>query len=221
MLDSLTIFPWRMPAWHRGRLGDGAKDNLNLDFVQFFIPKFDNFVEPFLANFRLGLLESLVMALDHRTPNRPLARLVALDALLQRNIKKENYAGNVEPLRQFLVFLAMLGNKRRRIHHTEAVQAKAQLREGVYQGESLGLKALIPLVVAHPSPRPVRRNNLSGAKVALRKSRFSAGSGSTKQNDGRANQSYSLDLTLILGLFLCHSDNNPSFPKRLAVPPDP
>jgi hypothetical protein len=144
-----------MPARHPRRLRNGPKDDLNLNFVQVGIAQFNDFVKSFLPNFRLRLLKSLVLALDHSTPNRPLTRLVTLDALLQRNIKKENHTGNLEPLCQLEAFLPRLGSERRGIHHTEPVQAEARFGEEVDESKRLGLKTLISLVVAHSCARPV------------------------------------------------------------------
>jgi hypothetical protein len=160
----------RTPAGRRGRLRNGAKDNLNLDFVQLLLAKFDDLVKPFLPDVRLGLTESQVVTLDHGTSYRPLPQSVMLDTFLEGNIKKEDYAGNLKPLCQLKVLPAMGRSERRGIHHTEPVQAQAQLCEVVDESESLGLKTLIPLVVAHASSRPVRRDDLRGAKVTLRKS---------------------------------------------------
>jgi hypothetical protein len=160
----------RTPARRHGRLRDGAKDNLNLDFVQVLLAKLDDLVKSFLPDVRLGLPKSQVMTLDHRTSYRPLPQSVTLDTFLEWNIKKEDYAGNLKPLCQFKVFPAMGRSERRRIHHAEPVQAQAQFREVVDKSEGLGLKTLIPLVVAHASSRPVRRDDLRGAKVTLGKS---------------------------------------------------
>jgi hypothetical protein len=170
----------RTPGWHSRGLRNGAKDNLNLDLVHDFVAQFDDFVKSFPANVRFSLLKSQVLALDHRTPHRPLARSVTLDAFLERNIKQENHAGNLKPLCQFKVFPAMGRSERRRIHHTEPVQAQSQLREEVDESESLGLKTLIPLVVAHVSSRPVRGDDLGGTKEAARESRLSASRGSAE-----------------------------------------
>jgi aspartate aminotransferase-like enzyme len=76
----------------------------------------------------------------------------------------------MKPLCQFKVFLAMRWSERRGIHHTEPVQAQAQFRQIANKTERLGLKTLISFVVAHAASRPIRRDDLRGAKVALRKS---------------------------------------------------
>jgi hypothetical protein len=160
----------RTPAGHLRRLRNGAKDNLNLNLAHVFVAQFDDLVKSFLSNVRLSLPKSQVLALDHRPPYRPLARSVTLDTFLERNIKKENHARNLKPLCQFKIFLAMVLSERGRIHHTEPVQAQSQFREVVDESERLGLKTLIPLVVAHHRSRPVRRDDLRGAKEAARKS---------------------------------------------------
>jgi hypothetical protein len=159
----------RTPARRPGRLRNWAKDNLNLDFVQVLLAQFDDLVKSFLPDVRLGLPKSQVVTFDHRTSYRPLPQSVALDTFLQWNIKKEDHAGNLKPLCQFKVFPAMRRSERRGIHHTEPVQTQAQFREVVDKSEGLGLKTLIPLVVAHASSRPVRRDDLRRAKVTLRK----------------------------------------------------
>jgi hypothetical protein len=62
----------RTAARRFGKLRNGAKDNLNLDFVKVVIGKVDDLVKSFLADVRLGLFKSQVLPLDHRTPHRPL-----------------------------------------------------------------------------------------------------------------------------------------------------
>jgi hypothetical protein len=208
----------RTPARRRRRLRNGAKDNLNLDFVQVLLAQFDDLIKSFLPDVRLGLAKSQVVTLDYRTSYSSVPRSVTLDTFLEWNIKEEDHAGNLEPLCQFKVFPPMGGRERRGIHHAEPVQAQAQFREVVDKREGLGLKTLIPLVVAHASSRPVRRNDLRGAKVTLRKGRLSAGGRSAKQNDRRANQPYSLSLALIWCLFLGHSSNHGSFQDLAACP---
>jgi hypothetical protein len=145
----------RRPARHHRRLRNGAKDNLNLDFVHVFVAQFDDLVKSFPPNVRLSLPKSQVLALDYRTAYRPRARPVTLDTFLERNIKKENHAGNLKPLCQFKVFSAVGRSKRRGVNHTEPIQAQSQFREVVDESERLGLKTLIPLVVAHVPSRPV------------------------------------------------------------------
>jgi hypothetical protein len=157
------------PARRHGRLRDGAKNNLNLDFVQILLAKFDDLVKSFLPNFRFGLSKSQVVTLDHRTSYCPLPHSVTLDTFLEWNIKKEDHAGNLKPLRQFQVFPAMGRSERRRIDHAEPIQAQAQFRKVVHKSESLRLKTLIPFVVTHASSRPVGRDDLRGAKVPLGK----------------------------------------------------
>ena len=207
---SMPGLPLRTPTGRQGRLRNGAKDNLNLDFVQVLIAKFDDLVKSFLPDVRLGLIKSQIVALDNGTPYRSLPRSVTLDTFLERNIKKEHHAGNPKSLCQFKVFPPMGRDERRRIHHTEPVQAQSQFREVVHESERLGLKTLIALVVAHSSPRPVGRNDLRGTKVTLRESGLSASRGSTKQNDRRTDQPHSLLLALICCLFLSHSRHDRS-----------
>jgi hypothetical protein len=89
----------RTPAGRYGRLRDGAKDDLNPDFIQILLAKFDDLVKSFLPDFRLGLPKSEVVTLDHRTSYCPLPQSVTLDTLLKWNIKKEDHAGNLKPLR--------------------------------------------------------------------------------------------------------------------------
>jgi hypothetical protein len=206
----------RTPARSPGRLGDGTKDNFNLDFVQVRITQFDDLVKSLLPEFRLGLRESRVLTLDHGTSYSPFPRPVALDTFLQGNIKQEDRAGNLKPLCQLEVFPPVGHRERRRINHTEPVQSQPQLREEVDQSEGLGLKTLIPLVVAHSTTRPVRRDDLRGTEVALGKSRLSAGRRSAEQNDRRANQPHPLLLALIWCLFLGHGSYDGSF-RNLAA----
>ncbi len=210
--------PLRTPARCPGRLRNGAKDNLNLGFVQVLVANFDDLVKSFLPDVRLGLIKSQVLTLDNGSPYRSLPRLVALDAFLERNIKKEHHAGNPKSLCQFKVFPPMGRGERRRIHHTEPVRAQSQFREVMHESERLGLKSLIALVVAHSSPRPVGRDNLRGTEVALRKSGLSAGRGSAKQNDRGANQPQSLLLAFTCRLFLDHSGNDDSLQDLAAYP---
>jgi hypothetical protein len=208
----------RAPTRSRGRLRNGTEDNFNLDLVRVVITQLDDLVKSFLLDVRLGLIKSLVVTLDHRTPYRPLPQAVTLDTFLEWNIKKEDYAGNMKLLCQLEVFLAMGWSERCGIHHTEPVQAQAQFRQIANKTERLGLKTLIPLVVTHAATRPIRRDDLRGAKVALRKSCFAAGGGSAKQNDRRADQSHPLVLALICCLFLGHSSPCGSFLNQNACP---
>ena len=215
---SMAGFALWMPARHPRRLRNGAKDNLNLNLVHVFVAQSDDLVKSLLPDVRLGLIKSQIVTLDNGTPYRSLPRSVTLDTFLERNIKKEHHAGNPKSLCQFKVFPPMGRDERRRIHHTEPVQAQSQFREVVHESERLGLKTLISLVVAHSSPRPVGRDNLRGTKVTLRKSGLSAGRGSAKQNDQRPNQSYSLPLALICCLLLSHSSHDGSLQDLAAAP---
>jgi hypothetical protein len=106
-------FPLRTPARPPRRLRNGAKDNLNLHFVQILIAQFDDLVKSFLSEVRLGLPKSQVLPLDHRTPYRPLPRPVTLDTFLQWNVKKEDHARNLKPLCQLEVFPPMGCSERR------------------------------------------------------------------------------------------------------------
>jgi len=180
----------RTPGRRHRRLRNGSKDNLNLDFVHVFVGQFEDLVKSFLPNVRLSLCKSQVLALDYRTAYRPRARAIALDTFFERNIKKENYAGNLKPLCQFKVFPAMGRSKCSGVNHTEPIQAQPQFCEVAHESECLSLKTLIPFVVAHAPSRPVRGDDLRGAKVALRESRLSARRRSTEQNDRRTNQSH-------------------------------
>jgi hypothetical protein len=103
----------RTPARHPCGLRNWTKDDLNLNFVQIRVTNFDDFAKSFLTNVRSCLVKTQVLTFDHRTSNRPVPGSVTLDALLKRNIKKENHAGNVKPLCQFQVFLPMVRSKRR------------------------------------------------------------------------------------------------------------
>jgi hypothetical protein len=211
-------FSLRTPARHRRRLRNGAEDNLNVNLVHVFVAQFDDLVKPLLPNVRLRLRKSQVLALDHRASYRPLARSVTVDTFFEWNIKKENRARNLKPLCQFKIFFPMMLGERGRIHHTEPVQAQPQFREVMDESEGLGLETLIPLVVAHLSSRPVRRDDLRGAKEAARKSRFSAGSGSAEQDDRGPNQSYSLLFAFIWRSFFGHSRIDGSLQDLAAYP---
>src|SRR5208337_364632 len=190
----------RTPGRHPRRLRNGAKDNLNLNLVHIFVAQFNDLVKSFLPNVRLGLPKSQMLALDHRTSYRPRARSVTLDTFLERNIKKENHARNLKPLCQFQIFLPMVLSERGGIHHTEPVQAQAQFREVVDESERLGLKTLIPLVVAHSSSRPVRRDDWVGRKRRRAKVDFPQAAGpQSKTIDGRI----SLTLFSLLSLGVC------------------
>jgi hypothetical protein len=103
----------RPSARRHRRLRNGAKDNLNLNLVHLFVAQFDDLVKPFLPNVRLCLPKSQVLALDYGTSYRPRARAVTLDTFLERNIKKENHAGNLKPFGQFKVFPPMGESERR------------------------------------------------------------------------------------------------------------
>jgi hypothetical protein len=105
-------FALRTPARHPRRLRNGAKDNLNLNLAHVFVAKLDDLVKSFLPDVRLGLIKSQVLALDNRTSYRPLPRSVTLDTFFQRNIKKEDHAGNLKPLCQFKIFLPVVRSER-------------------------------------------------------------------------------------------------------------
>jgi hypothetical protein len=193
------------------RLRNGTEDNLNLNFVQIAVTKFNYLVKAFMPNVRLGLPKSQVVTLDYGSADRPFPQPIALDAGLQRDVKKADHRRNLKPLCQFHELPAVGRGERRGIHHAEPVQPQSQFRQAADQRERLGVESLVPLVVAHPASRPVRRDDVRGAKVALRKSRLPAGSRSAKQNDGRADQPYPFLLALIDCLFLCHSRYRGSF----------
>jgi len=150
-------------------LRNGAKDNLNLDLLQVAFTQLNDLVESFLVNFRLGLSERQIVALDHRAAYRPFPRAVPLDTFLERNIKKEDNAGDLIVPCQLEEFSAVGRRKRSGIHDAEPVQPQSQLRQVADKCERLGLKTLVALVVAHAPPRPVRRDNLRGAEMTLRK----------------------------------------------------
>jgi hypothetical protein len=77
-------------------LRNGAKDDLNLEFVQILVTNFDDLVKPFLPDVHLSLRKGQVLTLDHRASYRSLPRLVTLDAFLEWNIKQEDHAGNAK-----------------------------------------------------------------------------------------------------------------------------
>jgi hypothetical protein len=106
-------FPLRTPARSPSRLRNGAKDNLNLDFVQVLIGKFDDLVKSFLPDVRLGLPKSQILTLDHRTSYGPLPRSVTLDTFLEWDLKKEDHAGNPKLLCQLEVFPPVGRSERR------------------------------------------------------------------------------------------------------------
>jgi len=151
-------------------LRNGSEDNLNLDFFQISVTKFDYLVKALLPDVRLGLSKSQVVPLDHRTADRPFPLPIALDTLLQGHVEKEDHARNLKPLRQFQELTTMGRRQRSGIHHREPVQSHAQFRQVADKGEGLRIESLVPLVVAHAASGPVRRDDLCGAKMALRKS---------------------------------------------------
>ncbi len=77
----------RISLWTSSRhfswLGYRTEDNLNLDFIKIVICKVYNLVKSFLADVQLGLIKSLVLPLDHRTPHGSLPQAVALHAFLE------------------------------------------------------------------------------------------------------------------------------------------
>jgi hypothetical protein len=71
-----------MPTRSQGRLRNRTEDNLNLDFVRVLVANLDDLVKSLLPDVRPGLIKSLVVTLDHRTPHRPLPQSVTLDTFL-------------------------------------------------------------------------------------------------------------------------------------------
>jgi hypothetical protein len=110
------------------------------------------------------------VTLDYGSADRPFPELIALDTFLQRDVKKEDQAWNLKPFCQFQELPAVGRRERGRIHHAKPVQPQSQFRQVADKRERLGVESLVPLVVAHPASRPVRRDDLRGAKVALCKS---------------------------------------------------
>ncbi len=206
-----SAFRLRASPLRWSSLRNGTEDNLNLNFVQIAITEFNDLVKAFVRNVRLGLPKGQVVTLDYGSADRPFPQPIALDAGLQGNVKKEDHRRNLKPLGQFHELPAVGRGERRGIHYAEAVQPQSQFRQAADQRERLGVESLVPLVVAHPASRPVRRDDVRGAKVALRKSRLAAGSRSAKQNDRRADQPYPFFLALIGCWFLCHSSYRGSF----------
>jgi len=192
-------------------LRNGTEDNLNLNFVQIAVTKLNDLVKAFLPDVRLGLPKSQVVTLDYGSADRPFPLPIALDTGLQRDVKKEDHGRNLKPLGQFHELPAVGRRERRGIHHAEPVQPQSQFRQAADKRERLGVESLVPLVVAHPASRPVRRDDVRGAKVALRKSGLPAGSRSAKQNDRRADQPYPFLLARIDCWFFCHSSYRGSF----------
>jgi hypothetical protein len=193
------------------RLRNGTEDYLDLNFVQIAVTKFNDLVKTFLPNVRLGLPKSQVVTLDYGSPDRPFPQPIALDTGLQRDVEEEDHRRNLKPLCQFHELPAVGRGERRGIDYAESVHPQSQFRQVADKRERLGVESLIPLVVTHPASRPVRRDDVRGAKVALRKSGLPAGSRSAKQNDRRADQPYSFLLALIDCRFLCHSSYHGPF----------
>lgn len=204
-------FRLRTPPRRHGRLGNWAEDNLNLNVIQITITKFNNLLEAFLPDVRLGLAKRQIVALDHRGADRPLPQTVTLDTLLERHIEKKDHAGDMESLGYFQEFPPVRRGERRGINYAKAVQTQAQFREEADKGECLGMITLVPLVVAYAASRPVRRDDLSRAKVPMRKSCFPAGGGSAKQNNRRAEESHPFFLALVWCLFCGHGVDLGSF----------
>jgi hypothetical protein len=153
-----------------GSLGNRTKDNLNLNFVQVAVTKFNNLVKALLPDVRLGLSKSQVVPLDYGAADRPFPQPIALDTFLQRHVKKEDHRRNLKPLRQFQKLPTVRRSERGGIHHAEPVQSHSQFREVADKRERLRVESLVALVVTDPASRPVRRDDLRGTKVALCKS---------------------------------------------------
>jgi hypothetical protein len=55
----------RAPTLGWRRLRNGTEDDLDLNFVQVAVSKFNNLVKALLPNLRLGLAESQIVTLDY------------------------------------------------------------------------------------------------------------------------------------------------------------
>ncbi len=168
-------------------MGHRAENNFDLNLLQIGITQLHDLLKAFLPQSSLGLFEELVLTFDHGAPDFPLTVLVALGALLKRQIEEKKHAGYFVLAGQFQQILACLGGQGGGIHHAQPVQVEALFNQEVDQLEGRSLKPLIPLVVTNARPRPVRGNDLGGPEVAFSKGRFSASCGPA-QHDNRGPQ---------------------------------
>jgi hypothetical protein len=157
-----------------------AELDFNLDLFQVAILKLHDLVESLLANRFFGLRKGFVLALDNRPAHSALALFVTRGAGFQRHIEKQQSGGNLELLRQVEQFLARLRGERRGVHHAQTVHRKPLFNKEMHQRKGLRVAALVAFVIADATARPIRGNDLRGAKVALGKCGFSASRRATK-----------------------------------------
>ncbi len=165
------------------RSHDRAKKNFDLHFLLVAIRNLHNLIESFLPNGFSSLFKSAVLAFDRRPADRPLTFLIALDAGFKRSIEEHECGRNLIFPGQIKQFLPRLECQRRRINHAEAICHHPLFHNEVDNRKSLGVKALVTLVVANVRTRPIRRNDLGRPEMQLGKGGFSASRGATQHHD--------------------------------------
>jgi len=181
----------RSTALHgRGRPGHRMRNRTEYNFhsrsAQILVAHLNDLIESFRADAKLGVFEGLILTFNHLASDRSLAGLVPLQALLQGDVEKKRDARDLILARQAQKFPAGVKRESGGVHDAEPIQAETLLGEKMDQGKSLGLKTLVPFVVAYVGSRPVRGNDLRCAEVIPRKRGFSAGRRPTQDHDGRA-----------------------------------
>jgi len=174
------------------RMRNRTEYNFHSRAAQILVTQLNDLIESFRADPKLGLFEGLILAFNHLAPDRSLAALVSLQALLQGDVEKKRDARDLVFARQAQQFPPGIKRKSGGVHDAEPIQAEALLGEKMDEGKSLGLKALVPFVVAYVGTRPVRGNDLGRAEVIFCKRGFSAGRRPTQNHDRRADQANTL-----------------------------
>lgn len=150
-------------------VGDGPKDDFDLNAFELFGAEFENLVESFLPDLSTGLLIQTVLPLDGRRTHRSLAApstgLVADETGFERNLEEEDDAGDAKAAGQRLQLPSGLGSESSGVYDAEAIDAQALFDETVHQGEGLRLEALVALVVANERADLVGRDDLCRPKA--------------------------------------------------------
>ena len=152
------------------RDADGPEDDFGLHVAHVRRAEFDDLVESFLPHAGSRLHEQFVLVLDGGPAYGPLTAGVAFQAGFERDIKEQGNDRHVKSSRQFEQVLAGGRSQRSRIHHAEPVDTQPLFHQKMKQRKSLGLVALVTLIVADEGARLIGRNDLRGPEMLRRES---------------------------------------------------
>jgi hypothetical protein len=157
----------------------------DFDLHRFLVSILDqhHLVESFLMNRLFTLLKGLVLTLDDRPAHGALPLFVTLDAGLEGDIEEQQGGGHLVLFCQVDQLFPVLRRQRRGIDHAKPVQRKPLFYKEVHQRKGLQVVALVALIICDAGARPIRRNNLSGAKVPFGERGFPATRRAAKYDD--------------------------------------